>query len=75
MGMLRNISQFLIDEGTKILGCAPQFPRFISEVELRKGIYECVNLKKENNYMGRSIQKTEKRMVLIMMIWSFLLVQ
>ena len=50
MGMLRNISQFLIDEGTKILGCAPQFPRFISEVELRKGIYECVNLKKENNY-------------------------
>ena len=50
MGMLRNISQFLIDEGTKVLGCAPQFPRFISEVELRKGIYECVNLKKENNY-------------------------
>lgn len=50
MGMLRNISQFLIDQGTKILGCAPQFPRFISEVELRKGIYECVNLKKENNY-------------------------
>ena len=43
MGMLRNISQFLIDEGTKVLGCAPQFPRFISEVELRKGIYECVN--------------------------------
>lgn len=36
MGILRNISEFLIQEKTKVLGCAPQFPRFISEVELKK---------------------------------------
>lgn len=50
MGLLRNISEFLINEGTKVLGIAPQFPRFISEVELKKGIYECYNLEKKNNY-------------------------
>lgn len=36
MGILRNISEFLIQKGTKVLGIAPQFPRFISEVELKK---------------------------------------
>lgn len=50
MGILRNISEFLIQEGTKVLGIAPQFPRFISEVELKKGIYEYYNLEKKNNY-------------------------
>lgn len=50
MGLLRNISEFLIQEGTKVLGCAPQFPRFISEVELKKGIYDYCNLEKNNNY-------------------------
>lgn len=50
MGILRNISEFLIQEGTKVLGIAPQFPRFISEVELKKGIYEYYNLEKNNNY-------------------------
>lgn len=50
MGILRNVSEFLIQEGTKVLGIAPQFPRFISEVELKKGIYEYYNLENENNY-------------------------
>ena len=50
MGILRNICEFLIQEGTKVLGIAPQFPRFISEVELKKGIYEYYSLKKDNNY-------------------------
>lgn len=50
MGILRNISEFLIQEGTKVLGIAPQFPRFISEVELKKGIYEYCSLDKNNNY-------------------------
>ena len=31
MGILRNISEFLIQKGTRVLGVAPQFPRFISE--------------------------------------------
>lgn len=50
MGLLRNISEFLISKGTKVLGIAPQFPRFISEVELKKGIYEYYSLDKSNNY-------------------------
>lgn len=50
MGILRNLSEFLIQKGTKVLGIAPQFPRFISEVELKKGIYEYYKLEKENNY-------------------------
>lgn len=50
MGILRNLSEFLIREGTKVLGIAPQFPRFISEVELKKGIYEYYKLEKSNNY-------------------------
>lgn len=50
MGILRNISEFLIQKGTRVLGCAPQFPRFISEVELKKGIYEYYSLEKKNNY-------------------------
>lgn len=50
MGTLRNISEFLIQEATKVLGVAPQFPRFISEVELKKGIYEYYCLEKKNNY-------------------------
>ena len=50
MGILRNLSEFLIQEGTKVLGVAPQFPRFISEVELKKGIYEYYALEKKNHY-------------------------
>lgn len=50
MGILRNICEFLISEGTKVLAVAPQFPRFISEVELKKGIIEYYHLEKRNNY-------------------------
>lgn len=50
MGILRNLSDFLIKEGSKVLGIAPQFPRFISEVELKKGIYEYYKLEEKNNY-------------------------
>ena len=50
MGILRNISEFLFSEKTKVLGCAPQFPRFISEVELKKSIYEYYDISKEKNF-------------------------
>ena len=50
MGILRNLCEFLVQKGTKVLGIAPQFPRFISEVELKKGIYEYYCLDKKNNY-------------------------
>lgn len=50
MGILRNISEILIQGGTKVLGIAPQFPRFISEVELKRGLYEYYSLKKEYNF-------------------------
>ena len=50
MGTLRNMSEFLINENTKVLGCAPQFPRFISEIELKKGIYDYYDMGKKNNF-------------------------
>lgn len=49
MGILRNICEFAIQEKSKVLGIAPQFPRFISEVELKKGLYEAYNLEKTEN--------------------------
>jgi len=60
MGILRNISQFLIEKGSFVLGYSPQFPRFVSEVELKKGIYEYYNLQKENNYKFDAKKFTEK---------------
>lgn len=50
MGILRNLSEFLINERTNILGCAPQFPRFVSEVELKRGNYEYYDIKKDSNF-------------------------
>lgn len=50
MGILRNICEFLINEKTNVLAIEPQFPRFISEVELKKGNVEYHNLEKKNNY-------------------------
>ena len=50
MGILRNICEFLINEETTVLAIEPQFPRFISEVELKKGIIGYYNLEKRNNY-------------------------
>lgn len=68
MGIIRNISEFLINEKTRILGCAPQFPRFISEVELKKGKYEYYSLEKKNNYkfmIGEFLEKLDKEYDLI----------
>ena len=50
MGILRNIAEFLINEKTTILGCAPEFPRFVSEVELKKAKYEYYCLDENDNY-------------------------
>lgn len=50
MGILRNISEFLFNEKTKVLGCAPQFPRFVSEVELKRSDYKYYDMSIENNF-------------------------
>ena len=50
MGILRSISEFLFNQKTNILGCAPQFPRFVSEVELKRGNYEYYDISKEENF-------------------------
>ncbi len=50
MGTIRNISEFLFSQNTIILGCAPQFPRFISEVELKKSNYEYYDMSNEENF-------------------------
>lgn len=50
MGVLRTLVTFLIDKDDICLGISPQFTRFISEVELQKGIYKSYKLDKNNNY-------------------------
>lgn len=50
MGILRNLSEFLFNDKSKVLGCTPQFPRFISEVELKKAKYEYYSMEEKNNY-------------------------
>ncbi len=50
MGIIRNLCSFLIDKGDYVLGCTPQFPRFVSEVELRRANYEYYSFDKNNNY-------------------------
>jgi len=50
MGVIRNLCTFLLDEGDYVLGVAPQFPRFVSEVELRKARYEYYCLDTKNNF-------------------------
>lgn len=50
MGVLRTLVTFLIEKDEICLGISPQFTRFISEVDLRKGIYKAYKLDKNNNY-------------------------
>ena len=50
MGIMRNLCQFIIGENRFILGYSPQFPRFISEFEVKKAIYEYYELEEKNNY-------------------------
>lgn len=50
MGILRNLCEFLIEQGTKVLGVAPGFPRFVSEIELKKGMFEYYSLERNHNY-------------------------
>ena len=50
MGIIRNISEFLINEKTNILDCAPQFPRFISEIELKRANYNYYDMSNEENF-------------------------
>ncbi len=50
MGIMRNLCQFIIKENSFVLGYSPQFPRFISEFELKKAVYEYYSLDERNNY-------------------------
>lgn len=50
MGIMRNICQFVIKENSFVLGYSPQFPRFISEFEVKKAIYEYYSLNEKNNF-------------------------
>ena len=50
MGIIRNLCTFLLKEGDVCIGIAPQFSRFVSEVELQKAIYKPFYLNKKKNY-------------------------
>lgn len=61
MGDIRGICEVLVDKGTKVLGIAPGFPRTISEVELRKGIFEYFSLDRKNLFKF-DVQKMLEKM-------------
>lgn len=68
MGIIRNICEIVVQEGSVVLGIAPQFPRFVSEVELKKGIYEYYTLSESNNFKFETedfIKKINKNISLI----------
>ena len=44
MGIIRNLSEFIIEKDSNVLGVSPQFTRFISEVELKQGKYDRLSL-------------------------------
>ena len=50
MGCLEKINKFAISEGSRVLGYAPQFQEYITEVKLMGGIYEYVVLKEEKEF-------------------------
>lgn len=63
-GVLRNIFQFLLEEDDIVLGYSPQFPRAITEIELRKAKYNYYELNEEDNYkfcVEKFIQKIDFR--------------
>lgn len=50
MGVLSLINKLLISEGTTVLGFAPQFTDYISDVRGMGGRYDYLSLKPEDNY-------------------------
>lgn len=52
MGIIRNIFQFLLELNDIVLGYSPQFPRVISEIELKKAKYEYYELKEDCKFIA-----------------------
>ncbi|MDK2870608.1 MAG: histidinol-phosphate aminotransferase [Pyrococcus sp.] len=50
MGCLEKINKFAISEGSHVLGYAPQFQEYITQVRVMGGVYEYVALKEENDF-------------------------
>lgn len=50
MGILEKINKFLITEQTKVLGIAPQFSEYLTEIEVSAGQYTEVKLKSDNGF-------------------------
>ena len=52
MGTIRNVFQFLLEPNDVVLGYSPQFPRVISEIELKKAKYEYYKLKNDYKFIA-----------------------
>ena len=50
MGCLEKVNKFAIREGSKVLGYAPQFSEYITEVRIMGGVYEYMSLKKGEDF-------------------------
>lgn len=68
MGCLEKINKFAIKEGSRILGYAPQFSEYITEVRIMGGVYDYVQLRKESDFefeLGPLIEKISNKYTLI----------
>lgn len=50
VSVLININRILVETGSMVLGCCPQFTDYACDVKAMGGIFEYVLLKEENNY-------------------------
>lgn len=50
MGCLEKINKFLVEPYSRFLGYSPQFPEYITQVRIMGGIYDHMNLKKEDKF-------------------------
>lgn len=68
MGCLEKINKFAINEGSRILGYAPQFSEYITEVRIMGGVYDYVQLRKEKDFefeLDPFIEKISNKYTLI----------
>ncbi|AHF80314.1 pyridoxal phosphate-dependent aminotransferase [Thermococcus paralvinellae] len=50
MGCFEKVNKFTIQDGTRILGVSPQYPRYVSDATALGAIYESIKLKEEEYF-------------------------
>lgn len=68
MGCLEKINKFALSGDSRVLGYAPQFSEYVTEIRVMSGTYEYIPLKKEENFEfnpSRFIERITDRYTMI----------